>query len=130
MHFRTKYSSQRQRSNPCVFHRSDKKLILNSDLTRPSVKHSLGTRVTTSTLSPGSCRKRTTRNNCCVFPFIYHGTQYFECTDKDIKKPWCATTSNYDIDGMWGHCIGKKIYRILCQPATWLIFCTLGGSRS
>ena len=60
----------------------------------------------------------TSKGACCVFPFIYHGTQYFECTDKDIKKPWCATTSNYDIDGMWGHCIGKKIYRILCLPAT------------
>ena len=51
----------------------------------------------------------TSKGACCVFPFIYHGTQYFECTDKDIKKPWCATTSNYDIDGMWGHCLGKKM---------------------
>jgi len=49
----------------------------------------------------------TSKGACCVFPFIYHGTQYFECTDKDIKKPWCATTSNYDIDGMWGHCLGE-----------------------
>ncbi|KAJ7393209.1 Semaphorin-5A [Desmophyllum pertusum] len=43
---------------------------------------------------------------CCVFPYIYHGTQYFECTDDEHQKPWCATTSNYDIDGMWGHCLG------------------------
>ena len=44
---------------------------------------------------------------CCVFPFIYHGIQYFECTNDDHGKPWCATTSNYDVDGMWGHCLGK-----------------------
>ncbi|KAL9971012.1 hypothetical protein ACROYT_G023488 [Oculina patagonica] len=48
----------------------------------------------------------TSKGACCVFPFIYHGTQYFECTDKDVHQPWCATTSNYDIDGMWGHCLG------------------------
>lgn len=50
----------------------------------------------------------TSNGACCVFPFIYHGTQYFECMDDENKKPWCSTTSNYDIDGMWGHCLGKK----------------------
>ncbi|XP_074627228.1 uncharacterized protein LOC141885237 isoform X4 [Acropora palmata] len=47
----------------------------------------------------------TSNGACCVFPFIYHGVQYFECTEDQNKKPWCATTSNYDIDGMWGHCL-------------------------
>ena len=49
----------------------------------------------------------TSKGACCVFPFIYHGVQYFECTEDQNKKPWCATTSNYDIDGMWGHCLGE-----------------------
>ncbi|XP_078351706.1 uncharacterized protein LOC144636384 [Oculina patagonica] len=42
----------------------------------------------------------------CVFPFIYDGMKYTECTYKDCKhnKPWCATTSNYDKDKKWGHC--------------------------
>ncbi|XP_068700145.1 uncharacterized protein [Montipora foliosa] len=47
----------------------------------------------------------TSKGACCVFPFIYHGIQYFECTEDENSKPWCATTSNYDIDGMWGHCL-------------------------
>ena len=51
----------------------------------------------------------TSKGACCVFPFVYHGTQYFGCTDDENKRPWCATTSNYDIDGMWGHCLGKEI---------------------
>lgn len=42
----------------------------------------------------------------CVFPFIYKGKKYTECTYKDCKhnKSWCATTSNYDKDHKWGHC--------------------------
>ncbi|KAJ7390797.1 peptidase M10A [Desmophyllum pertusum] len=42
----------------------------------------------------------------CVFPFIYLGKTYTECTYKDEEhsNPWCATTGNYDNDKKWGHC--------------------------
>ena len=42
----------------------------------------------------------------CVFPFIYDGMKFTECTYKGCKhnKVWCATTSNYDKDKKWGHC--------------------------
>ena len=47
---------------------------------------------------------QTTDGNCCVFPFIYNSQQYNQCTSVDWTKDWCATTSNYDIDKMWGEC--------------------------
>ena len=42
----------------------------------------------------------------CVFPFIYQGQQYWECIVRPAVSdyPWCATTENYDVDGMWGNC--------------------------
>lgn len=45
-------------------------------------------------------------NAPCVFPFIYHGKEFNECTKIGCKhdKVWCATTSNYDRDRKWGHC--------------------------
>ena len=55
---------------------------------------------------PGSCPMQTTRKNCCVFPFIYRRRRYTSCTSVKSKRPWCATTSNYDKDKMWGYCPG------------------------
>lgn len=45
----------------------------------------------------------------CVFPFIYHKIKFTECTTylssgRRERKPWCATTSNFDRDKKWGHC--------------------------
>ena len=54
----------------------------------------------------GSCPMQTTRKNCCVFPFIYRRRRYTSCTRVKSKRPWCATTSNYDKDKMWGYCPG------------------------
>ncbi|XP_068120881.1 uncharacterized protein [Hyperolius riggenbachi] len=36
----------------------------------------------------------------CVFPFTYRGARYDSCisTEQDDGRPWCATTTNYDID--------------------------------
>eukprot|EP01084_Bolivina_argentea_P182921 315713_1 len=58
-----------------------------------------------------------TRNvKTCVFPFIYEGVSFDECTTIGIfpfiyngvlfgnGTPWCATTSNYDIDEQLGYC--------------------------
>ncbi|CAH3124897.1 unnamed protein product, partial [Porites lobata] len=44
---------------------------------------------------------------CCVFPFNYHGIKYFTCTYQDHSNPWCAISSDFDHDGVWGECIDK-----------------------
>lgn len=42
---------------------------------------------------------------CCKFPFVYKGKQYHSCTTAGRgNQLWCATTSNYDKDGLWGKC--------------------------
>uniref|UniRef100_A0A8C4YGT5 Fibronectin type-II domain-containing protein n=1 Tax=Gopherus evgoodei TaxID=1825980 RepID=A0A8C4YGT5_9SAUR len=45
----------------------------------------------------------------CVFPFIYKGKTYHNCTAVDDKmgRPWCATTPNYDKDHLWRFCLSK-----------------------
>ncbi|XP_078351704.1 uncharacterized protein LOC144636382 [Oculina patagonica] len=44
----------------------------------------------------------------CVFPFIYNRKKYTQCLNvyqgQRQKKPWCATTSNFDRDEKWGRC--------------------------
>ena len=44
----------------------------------------------------------------CVFPFIFDGKKYTECTflfnGRRQTKPWCATTRNFDRDQKWGWC--------------------------
>ena len=42
---------------------------------------------------------------CCVFPFIFNGTNYNECVKGDTDEFWCATTRNYDEDKLWGNCV-------------------------
>lgn len=42
---------------------------------------------------------------CCRFPFVYKGRQYHTCTTAGGEAHlWCATTSNFDKDGLWGKC--------------------------
>ena len=56
----------------------------------------------------GSCRTRTTSQNCCVFPFIYRGRRYTRCTTVNSRgKPWCAITPSYDADKLYGYCGGR-----------------------
>eukprot|EP00095_Tigriopus_kingsejongensis_P002458 maker-scaffold1402_size43054-snap-gene-0.8 protein:Tk02458 transcript:maker-scaffold1402_size43054-snap-gene-0.8-mRNA-1 annotation:"hemolymph proteinase 5" len=48
-------------------------------------------------------------NRLCVFPFIYDGTNFNECTNRDDpdSKPWCSTLVDAlgnHIPGNWGHC--------------------------
>ncbi|KAJ1158371.1 hypothetical protein NDU88_011062 [Pleurodeles waltl] len=48
-------------------------------------------------------------NPACVFPFIYKGVTYQNCTTKDYSTEWCATTSNYDRDHRWIRCYDRAI---------------------
>ena len=48
---------------------------------------------------------KTRNGDCCVFPFTYLKHLYNSCTTADnFDTLWCATTSNFDIDGKWGNC--------------------------
>ncbi|XP_058386676.1 seminal plasma protein HSP-1-like [Diceros bicornis minor] len=42
----------------------------------------------------------------CVFPFIYCGQTYDNCTTTGsvFGMPWCSVTPNYDEDGSWKYC--------------------------
>ena len=54
-----------------------------------------------------SCIQTTDGANC-VFPFIFDGDEYTECTSFDggtYHNAWCATTDNHDVDKEWGYCI-------------------------
>ena len=57
-------------------------------------------------LSPGI---QTLDGKPCVFPFVYKGETYFDCTTEDDKdnKQWCSTTTNYDQDRSKGYCATK-----------------------
>ena len=70
----------------------------------------------TSTVAPTNqpstpCLTYTTGGNAkgafCQFPFQYEGKAYYECTRRDNRKPWCATTADYDTDQLWGVCSGN-----------------------
>uniref|UniRef100_A0A8C3I296 Fibronectin type-II domain-containing protein n=1 Tax=Chrysemys picta bellii TaxID=8478 RepID=A0A8C3I296_CHRPI len=52
---------------------------------------------------PGSSGFRKQRDPC-TFPFSYKGRRYTACTMDDSKRPWCATTSNYEANHKWRYC--------------------------
>lgn len=53
------------------------------------------------------------KNARCVFPFKYKGKSYVKCTrdGSAYNTKWCATTSSYDQDRKWGHCVTKRNLR-------------------
>ena len=47
-------------------------------------------------------------NSRCVFPFIYKGKTYEQCTREDHHEPWCATKVDSNgvlVTGRWGPCV-------------------------
>ena len=41
----------------------------------------------------------------CVFPFRYNAESHKSCiATQDRKRSWCALSSNYDRDSLWGYC--------------------------
>ncbi|EMP28808.1 THAP domain-containing protein 7 [Chelonia mydas] len=46
----------------------------------------------------------------CTFPFWYKGRKYTACTMDDRKRPWCATTSNYEADHKWRYCSTAAVW--------------------
>ena len=43
----------------------------------------------------------------CVFPFMYKGVTYNECTSVEWDQPWCAVVvdnNQIHIKGKWGNC--------------------------
>ena len=61
-----------------------------------------------------SCTTFTTEGNAegapCVFPFIYFNVSRPKCIRSiGHSASWCATTSNFDTDQLWGYCNGTCI---------------------
>ncbi|KAK1803113.1 hypothetical protein P4O66_021652 [Electrophorus voltai] len=55
----------------------------------------------------------------CVFPFLYRGHNYSDCTDLNYHSKWCSTTDNYDGDRQWGECLSYdvcKSHKTLSDP--------------
>lgn len=48
----------------------------------------------------------TAHGDPCIFPFLFQGKEYFDCsTDgRGDGRLWCATTYDYDLDKKWGFC--------------------------
>ena len=43
-------------------------------------------------------------NGNCVFPFIFGGINFNQCTYFGQNQKWCSITSNYDTDKKFGFC--------------------------
>ncbi|XP_073448050.1 uncharacterized protein [Aquarana catesbeiana] len=50
----------------------------------------------------------------CAFPFKYKSKWYMDCTGDGTSdgRLWCATTADYDTDGIWGYCSCKLVFTI------------------
>lgn len=66
----------------------------------------------------------------CVFPFKFGDKWYADCTDAGRSDGWfwCGTTSDFDVDKMYGFCPLKCkfcMFMILlyCYPADWKYWC-------
>lgn len=59
----------------------------------------------------------TEKGELCVFPFKYKGKSYEKCIMEEKKRPWCATTADYQGDGKWGYCVNGKNFLYLIHKA-------------
>nr|XP_027309114.2 LOW QUALITY PROTEIN: cation-independent mannose-6-phosphate receptor [Anas platyrhynchos] len=57
------------------------------------------------------CPPVTEKGELCVFPFKYKGKSYEKCIMEEKKRPWCATTADYQGDGKWGYCVNATARR-------------------
>lgn len=59
-----------------------------------------------ATVPDNNCYTRKTTNNtgCCVFPFVYMGKTYYDCTLENDNRAWCSLTGDYDKDQRHGYC--------------------------
>lgn len=70
-------------------------------------------RVSTTPSASGKNKVRKTHGGTggkfgkCVFPFVYNANTHFAClpSRKNKTKTWCALSSNYDKDVLWGYCL-------------------------
>lgn len=65
--------------------------------------------------------------NSCVFPFIHKGKKQFGCLPskrpRDHGRRYCATTANYDKDGLWTFCyVSRNSLHATCTLKTILTF--------
>ena len=57
----------------------------------------------------------------CVFPFVFEGQEYNECTKAKSDSKWCATMvdeSGSMIPGMWGECNESSCFEKVSAEAT------------
>ena len=47
-------------------------------------------------------------NGCCQLPFFYKKELRHHCVVDGNSRPWCSLTTDYDSDGVWGYCAGKR----------------------
>ena len=54
--------------------------------------------------------------SACVFPFLYDGVVYTQCTTvRNEGIPWCSTEYDYSINKLWGNCQGEiSDYSCVC----------------
>ena len=50
------------------------------------------------------CSRKTEDGVCFFLPFLYKGEEQQKCIKNSAGREWCETSSNYDVDKMWGWC--------------------------